>query len=229
MFEAIIPLRSKSRGLKNKNILPFKNGVNLVNYTLKKLIKIKKIKKIYILTDSDLYKKKIIKNKKIDINYLRKKKYSNSKSKIDDLIKNFLANYNIDKNNKKFLLFQVTSPNLDIKEIIKTINFITKKKISSLMHVTKILENPYEVIEIKKRKWKFLMNKRLINRQSYPKKFMFITGSLFYFTRSFFLKNKAIVNSKTFPYKVDRINFVDIDDKFTFQLSKQVSTLKIRN
>jgi len=51
MFEAIIPLRSKSRGLKNKNILPFKNGVNLVNYTLKKLIKIKKIKKIYILTD----------------------------------------------------------------------------------------------------------------------------------------------------------------------------------
>ena len=86
MFEAIIPLRSKSRGLKNKNILPFKNGVNLVNYTLKKLIKIKKIKKIYILTDSDLYKKKIIQHKKIDVNYLRKKKYSNSKSKIDDLI-----------------------------------------------------------------------------------------------------------------------------------------------
>ena len=28
MFEAIIPLRSKSRGLKNKNILPFKNNVN---------------------------------------------------------------------------------------------------------------------------------------------------------------------------------------------------------
>jgi len=28
---------------------------------------------------------------------------------------------------------------------------------------------------------------------------------------------------------VDRINFVDIDDSFTFQLSKQVSTLKIRD
>jgi len=229
MFEAIIPLRSKSSGLKNKNILPFKNKVNLVNHTLNKLIKIKEIKKIYILTDSILYKKKIIQNKKIDINYLREKKYSNSKSKIDDLIKNFLKNYNTNINNKKFLLFQVTSPNLGKKEIIKTINFINKKKIASLMHVTKILKNPYEVIETNKKKWNFLMKKRLVNRQSYPKKFMFITGSLYFFTRNFFLKNQEMINSKTYPYKVDRINFVDIDDLFTFELSKQVSTSKIRD
>jgi CMP-N-acetylneuraminic acid synthetase len=229
MFEAIIPLRSKSRGLKNKNILLFKNRVNLVNYTLNKLIKIKEIKKIYILTDSILYKKKIIQNKKIDINYLRKKQYSNSKSKIDDLINDFLKNYNRDINNKKFLLFQVTSPNLGKEEIIKTINFINKKKISSLMHVTKILENPYEVIETNKKKWSFLMKKRLVNRQSYPKKFMFITGSLYFFTRNFFLKNQEMINSKTYPYKVDRINFVDIDDLFTFELSKQISSLKIRD
>lgn len=229
MFEAIIPLRSKSRGLKNKNILPFKNKVNLVNHTLNKLIKIKKIKKIYILTDSTSYKKKIIQNNKINISYVRKAKYSTSSSKIDDLIKDFLKNYNKNKNNKKFLLFQVTSPNLDKKEIIKTINFIIKKKLSSLMHVTKVLENPYEVIETNKKKWKFLMKKRLVNRQSYPKEFMFITGSLYFFTRDFFLKNKEIINYKTHPYKVDRINFVDIDDQFTFQLSKQVSNLKIRD
>ena len=52
MFEAIIPLRSKSSGLKNKNILLFKKKVNLVNFTLKKLINIKEIRKIFILTDS---------------------------------------------------------------------------------------------------------------------------------------------------------------------------------
>ena len=86
MFEAIIPLRSKSRGLKNKNILLFKKRVNLVNFTIKKLIDIKKIKKIYILTDSEFYKKIIIKNKKIDTKYKRIKKLSTSDSKIDDLI-----------------------------------------------------------------------------------------------------------------------------------------------
>ena len=73
MFEAIIPLRSKSEGLKNKNILLFKNKVNLVNYTLKKIINIKKIKKIHILTDSYHYKKKIINHKKINKSYHRKK------------------------------------------------------------------------------------------------------------------------------------------------------------
>ena len=81
------PLRSKSRGLKNKNILLFKKRVNLVNLQLK-LIDIKKIKKIYILTDSEFYKKKIIKNKKIDTKYKRIKKLSTN-SKIDDLIDNF--------------------------------------------------------------------------------------------------------------------------------------------
>mgnify|MGYP001452269902 CR=1 FL=1 len=74
MFEAIIPLRSNSKGLKNKNILLFKKKINLVNYTLKKIINIKKIKKIHILTDSNHYKKKIINHKKIDKNYQRKKK-----------------------------------------------------------------------------------------------------------------------------------------------------------
>ena len=59
MFEAIIPLRSKSRGLKNKNILLFKKRVNLVNFTLKKIINFKEISKIFILTDSELYKKKL--------------------------------------------------------------------------------------------------------------------------------------------------------------------------
>ena len=229
MFEAIIPLRSNSEGLKNKNILFFKKKVNLVNYTLKKIINIKKIKKIHILTDSNYYKKKIIDHKKIDKNYQRKKKLSLSNSKIDDLIFDFLSNYNTNIKSNKFLLFQVTSPNLKKKEITKTLDFIDKKKISSLMHVTEVLESPYEIIELKNKTWTYLMKKRVINRQNYLRKFMFITGSLFFFTRKFFLKNKKIINLKTYPYKVDKINFIDIDDKFTFELAKKVINLKTRN
>ena len=229
MFDAIIPLRSKSRGLRNKNVRLFKNKVNLANFTIKKLLKINKIKKIYILTDSALYKKKIISDKKIDLSYIRNKKLSSDKSKIDDLINDFLNNFNTNKKNKKFLLFQVTSPNLGKEEITKTLNFIEKKKISSLMHITEVLENPYEIIESNKNNWKFLMGKRFLNRQSYPKKFFFITGSLFYFTRNFFNKQKVIFNSKTYAYKIDKINFAEIDDQFTFELTKKISNLKVRN
>ena len=52
-FSVIIPLRSNSKGLKNKNMLNFNNNTNLTNFTLKKLIPIKEINKIYILTDSN--------------------------------------------------------------------------------------------------------------------------------------------------------------------------------
>ena len=230
MFEAIIPLRSKSSGLKNKNILLFKKNVNLVNFTLKKLINIKEIRKIFILTDSEFYKKKIINHQKIDFTYKRKKKHSKNNSKIDDLIKDFLSTYKKDKTNTNFLLFQVTSPVLGKSEILKTLKFIKINKIKSLMHVTKVLESPYEIIKLKKKnKWNYLMKKRIINRQNYTGKYMFITGSMFYFTRNFFKKNKKIIDQSTYPYKIDRINFIDIDDKFTFELAKKVEDLKTRN
>ena len=229
MFYAIIPIKSKSEGLKNKNILEIKKGINLTNFTIKKLLDIKEIKKIYILTDSESYKKKIINHKKIDKNYIRKNKLSGTDAKIDHLIYDFFKTYEKSKKNHKVLLFQVTSPILSKKEITKTLRFITKNNISSLMHVTRVLESPYEMIVMYQKKWSYLMNKRIINRQNYKKKFMFITGSLFYFSKFFFKRWKKIFNIKTIPYEIDRINFIDIDDKFTFELAKKNLDNKTRN
>ena len=73
------------------------------------------------------------------------------------------------------------------------------------------------------------MKKRIINRQNYKGEYMFITGSMFYFTRNFFNNSNKIINQKTYPYEIDRINFIDIDDKFTFELAKKVENLKLRN
>lgn len=229
MFYAIIPIKSKSEGLRNKNILNIEKRINLANFTIKKLINIKKIEKIYVLTDSENYKKKIIDHKKIDKNYFRSKKLSGRNAKIDDLIYDFLKSYEKSKKNHKILLFQVTSPILSKKEIIETLRFISKNNISSLMHVTKVLESPYEMIIQKGKKWSHLMRKRIINRQNYKKAFMFITGSLFYFSKNFFRKWKKIYNLKTIPYEIDRINFIDIDDKFTFELAKNNLNIKTRN
>ena len=189
-------------------------------------MKIKKVKKIFILTDSILYKKKIIQHKKIDKSYVRKKNLSSSNSKIQDLVNDFLK-----KNPKldNLALVQVTSPLLKKNEIIKTFNFIEKKNIQSLMHISEILENPHETICGSKEKWNFLIKKRITNRQNYNKNYFFITGSMFYFTKNFFLKYKKIYNDKSYAYKVDKINFIDIDDAFTFELSKKIINMKTRN
>ena len=229
MFDVIIPIRSNSVGLKNKNILKFKNKENLTNYTINKLLNIKKIRKIFILTDSDNYKKKILKNKKIDKNFIRKKKYSKSNSTFVELIDDFFKNYYDNKKNQNFLILQVTSPLLLKNEIEKTLNYIEKNKISSLVHVTHALESPFEMVEKKNKKLNFLIKKRLVNRQNYRRDFFFITGSLFFFNKKFYQKYKEIYNLQSKFYVVDRINFIDIDDRFTFELAKKNINLKIRN
>ena len=230
LFDVIIPIRSKSKELKNKNILPFSGKTILVNYTIKKILNIKEIRKIYVLTDSEKYKKKLIKHKKIDSSYLRKKKFSKANSKINDLIKDFILHYYPFKDNQNLLILQVTSPILSINEINKTLKFIKKNNPKSLMHVCKVIESPYEIIEKnKQKKLNFLIKKRIINRQNYNRVFQYITGSLFFFNSNFFKRYKKIYNLKTTLYSVDKINFLDIDDKLTFEIAKKVSNLNIRN
>lgn len=227
-FDVIIPLRSKSKGLKNKNILNFEKKENLTNHTLKKIINLKSINKIYILTDSQFYKKKILSHKKIDKNYIRQKKHSHENSKIQNLVFDFLQSFN--KNcPKNLILLQVTSPLLSKYEISKTLNFISKKKIQSLFHVSKVVEHPNEIIQSKNSKWKYLIKKRVTNRQNYLKEYFFITGSLFFFTKNFIFKYKNLYNEKSFAYEVDKINFVDIDDKFTYEMSQNLKKMKNRN
>ena len=69
------------------------------------------------------------------------------------------------------------------------------------MHVTKVLESPYEIIGKKKNKWNYLLGKRIVNRQNYLKKYLFITGSMFFFTRNFFQKKKKNYYRKNFSLR----------------------------
>ena len=227
MFDAIIPLRSGSKGIKDKNLIKFR-GQLLVNFTLKKLLKIKEINRIFILTNSDLYKKKIIKNKKIDISYLRPKKLSKDNSNVNNLIGDFIKWSESRFNIKNLLLFQVTNPLISIREIKKSLNFINKKKKNSLFHVSEMVEAPYECINKIGINWKLLSKSFLVNRQNY-KKYYFITGSMFYFSKNFFNKNKKIFTKRSYAYKVDKINFIDINTKFDYENAKLLFKKKYRN
>ena len=127
MFDAIIPLRSGSKGIKNKNLKKI-NKDTLINHLIKKLIKIKDINRIFILTDSNNYKKKILKSKKINLDYIRSKKLSKDSSVIYDLIFDFIKwsnERNLELNKILFISSNITFATK--KEIHQTINFIKRK------------------------------------------------------------------------------------------------------
>ena len=91
-----------------------------------------------------------------------------------------------------------------------------------------MIENPNDCIKGYNKNWSFLSKKIKVNRQNYDK-YYFITGSLYFFTKNFFLKYKKFYKKKSIAYKVDKINFIDIDTNFDLALAKAVENLKIRN
>ena len=96
-FISVIPARSGSKGLKNKNIYPI-NNKTLISYTFKQ-IKESKLKNSYVLTNSKLIKK-IASKYKINNQYVRPNSVSKSTSSLIDTIYHF---FNWTEKKKNFL------------------------------------------------------------------------------------------------------------------------------
>ena len=85
-FISVIPARSGSKGIKNKNIYKI-NKKPLIQYTFEAASK-SKIKDCYVLTDRKKIKK-IAKKFSIITNYVRQKKISTSKTSLIETLNHF--------------------------------------------------------------------------------------------------------------------------------------------
>ena len=179
-FISVIPARSGSKGIKNKNIFPLK-GIPLVSYTLKEVTK-SNSQKNFILTDSKIIKR-IAKKFKINTEYDRPSKLSKSDTSLSETLFHF---YNWTK--KKSLEFdylvvlQPTSPLRNYKDINKALQIIRNSKYKSLFSVSESLEHPYEVIKtLGKRKWSHFLkkSKNFYRRQDFDIKTFFINGAIY--------------------------------------------------
>ena len=125
---AMIPARIGSERLKWKNLVIIKNKP-LIYYAIDAAKKSKKFDKIFINSDSIIFKE-IANRYNIDF-YLRPKKLGSSNTKSDDVVYNFLKN--IDCKN----LFWINSiaPLQTKDDIIKSVNYFNKVKCDNLFSV----------------------------------------------------------------------------------------------
>lgn len=215
-YLVFIPARAKSKGIKNKN-LKFLKGKPLISYTLEIANSIsKKIKAdIFISTDS----KKIFnycKKKVKIIDYMRPENLACDKSNIIDSIHHcieFLKS--TDKKYETIILLQPTSPARKLNELYSAIKFYEKKNLISLASVCRVREHPNEIIQIKKKNFKFLIKKKnkTDQRQQYSD-FFFIDGDFYIANLNFLKKNKSFLSEKkTWPYLTKKTWPIDIDYK----------------
>lgn len=228
-FLCIIPARSGSKGIKNKNIVDI-NGKPLIQFTINVAKKLQNYCEIVISTDSKKIKNLCLKNK-LNFYGMRPKKLSSDKA----LTKN-VVNYELKKIekklNKKFfgiILLQPTCPIRDHRKIIKGMKILLKKKYNSVLSLSEVGGNhPYRMKIIKKKFCYNFMNfktENMIPRQKLPKIYI-RSGSFYMVERDYFVKNKSLVGNKCYGYILDGLETTNIDTKRDLEIFK---FLKYRN
>ena len=218
-FIAIIPARSGSKGIVNKNTTII-NKKKLIEYTFQVAKKSKHIKKIFVTTNDKNVINVAKKYKYIKI-LLRKKKLSLSKSLISEAIHDALKRSRTEfPNISNFILLQPTSPQRTLIDIENAIKIFKKNKHENLISISEPINHPSEMISFSKNKYSFLIKKKKqMNRQEY-KQFYFINGSIFIGSINKFLKNKNFLDDKNIFFKMDKKNSIDINNEFDKELVK---------
>lgn len=217
-FLTIIPARSGSKGIKNKNFINFL-GKKLIEYSI---IFAKQIKNNKIIISSDLEKAKILAKKyKLISEYKRPKKISKDNILLEETLFHVIK-WSINKkiNFDYILLLQPTSPMRKINEFKKILKILKTKKINTLCSVTKVQYHPAEYVEKRGKKWFFLLNTKRGLRQNYNDNYYFIDGSFYIINKNYFLKNKKILSKNNFFFPLKTKYSIDIDNPIDLKIGE---------
>lgn len=213
---AYIPARSGSKGIKNKNILLYKNKP-LILHTLKFAKSLNNVFP-FVSTDNPKYLDIVKKYHRNHFEYLRPKKYAQDNSLIQSGLKHALEWLKKEKNMEfdNIILLQPTSPNRSVKFFNEILKKYLKQKYQSLITVKPSIDNPEIMVNMKTTsKWNFLVkyNFQKGGRQYY-KKFFKLDGNFYIFSNKFFRKNNSFFKENVTHIEINyEKNNIDIDTK----------------
>ena len=220
---AIIPARGNSKGIPLKNIQKL-NGVSLLERTIKTAKKSKKISRIILSTDNDEIAK-IGKNSKIEVPFMRPKKFAKNNSSSLDVIYHALEFLKTTENYEPdiILILQVTSPLRLVSSIDKSIKLLQTSNVTSVLGVSPIKQNPSIAFTINDNFLKpFDKNyKKFFQRQTLPK-FYYPSGSIYTFWRKTLETYGNFYGPKIKPLIVSKEESIDIDDIFDLFMCENI-------
>lgn len=213
---AIIPARSGSKGLKNKNILNL-CGKPLIAYSIEAALKSNLFDKVIVSTDSLEYKE-------ISISYgseviMRNDRLSNDKASSYMVIEDVLKKINL-CDEDEFILLQPTSPLRTDKNIVEAYDLFNpnRDKYDFLVSMSESEKNHdlIQVIEDNTLK-NFNADFKNYNRQKYKE--YYPNGAIFIGKVGAYLKKGDFFGYKSLPYYMNKEESVDIDDMLDFQFA----------
>lgn len=216
---AIIPARSGSKRIKNKNI-KFFNGKRIIFYSIDTALKSKLFKKIHISTESKKYKSII--EKKIKIDFLRPKQLATNKIPLMKVFKYVVNNYK--KNNYYFdeiWFLSACSPLINSQDLKKMSEEMKSlKKQNSLITVCEYQAPIQWALKFTKFKTIIPLNKSKLNKRSQDlAKHYYDTGAVIIFKKEIFYNNKS---PKYRGYIMSKSKSVDVDNYEDWDLMRKL-------
>lgn len=218
---AIIPARSGSKGLKDKNIMLL-NGHPMMWYTIQAAIKSNCFNEIIVSTDSEEYAKIAIECG-ASVPFLRSKETSIDTASSWEVVKEVLSNYG--KRNKWYdnvMLLQPTSPLRTYEDIQKSFFVMKNNNAQSVIGVCEVDHSPLWCNTLPKNYClEGFINEKIKNnfgRQQLPT-FYRINGAI-YLTKITENVGSDLYSNLGFAYIMPRERSIDIDTELDFKMAE---------
>lgn len=217
---AIIPARSGSKGLKDKNI---KNlcGKPLLAYTIEAALKSGQFDEVMVSTDSEKYAK-IARQYGADVPFLRSDVTAGDSASSWDMVDEVLTDYeNVGMAFDTFCLLQPTSPLRDAEDIKEAYKVYVEKASFAVISVCEAEHSPLWCGHLPdNRELVGFINSESMRRRQDTGKFYRLNGAIYIVNIGKFKTDRSFYQKGSFAYIMPQDRSVDIDTDLDFKLAE---------
>ena len=226
---AIIPARSGSKGLPDKNIRIL-NGKPLIAYSIIQAQEAGIFDEIFLSTDSQEYAN-IAMQYGANVPFLRSDELASDSASTWDCVKEALEQYHtIGKEYDIVVVLQPTSPLRTARDIINAIKKMVRTNADSVVSVCEADHSPlwYNTLP-ENQSLKGFVRPEIMSktRQELPT-FFRINGAIYAVSTSYFLRRQNIYDGNSFAYIMPKERSIDIDTLFDFSLAEYLFSIKMQ-
>lgn len=220
---AIIPARSGSKGLPNKNI-KLLAGKPLMAYSIEAALASDMFDTVMVSTDSEEYAE-IAREYGAEVPFLRSEKTSSDTASSWDAVEEVLIEYRkLGHEFDSFMLLQPTSPLRSSQDICNAFVEMKEKNANSIISLCEVDHSPLQCNVLPKDLSldTFIRDEaKGKRRQDLPLYYRF-NGAIYLAKVPFFMDDHDIYRERCFAYVMDKINSVDIDGELDFIIASVI-------
>lgn len=220
---AVIPARSGSKGLKDKNIKDM-NGKPLIAYTIEAAKESGVFDTIHVSTDSEKYAE-IARKYGAEVPFLRASEYSTDTAATWDVVKYAVRRYEeMGEFFDTVALLQPTTPLRTEQDIRKAFDILSERSANAVVSVCEVDHSPLwtdTLPEDGNMKGFVKKEYRELPRQKMPAYYR-VNGAVYLVRRDCLTDMSCLYDNNCYAYIMDRRSSIDIDDALDFDIASTI-------